>query len=317
VDEFQIIRRYFARKVSDSSVIVGIGDDGAVLRPDRGRDLLAVVDTLVAGVHFPVSLPAEDIGFRSVAVNLSDIAAMAGRPRWMTLALTMTDGDAQWLDGFARGLFLAADAHKVALVGGDTTAGTETAISIQLLGDIEPGKGLTRSGASAGDGIYVTGTIGDAAAGLAVLESGVPVNAVASFVVQRFCRPQARIEIGAALAAHASAAIDISDGLFNDIEKLLQASAVAGRIELDDIPLSAPLQNLMDHDDALRFALGGGDDYELCFTSAAAEDDLQELAARHGVAITRVGEVAAGSGLSATRSGALYDYHHDGYRHFQ
>ncbi len=317
MDEFQIIRRYFERNTSDESIVTGIGDDGAVLRPTPGRDLLSVVDTLVADVHFPVSLPAEDIGFRCVAVNLSDIAAMAGRPRWMTLALTMTDSDASWLDGFARGLFLAADEHNVVLVGGDTTAGKETAISIQVIGDVEPDKVLTRHGASAGDGIYVTGSIGDASAGLAFLQSGVAINQEAEYLVHRFCHPDARIAVGAAIATHATAAIDLSDGLFTDVEKLLAASAVSGLIELEDIPVSKQMQSLMERDDALRFALGGGDDYELCFTSASPAAELQNIADRHGVAITKIGVVAKGSGLRCTRDGANYDYHHEGYKHFR
>lgn len=317
MDEFQIIRRYFERNVSDKDIVVGIGDDAAVLRPSADRDLLTVVDTLVAGVHYPESLAVEDIGFRCVAVNLSDIAAMGGRPRWMTLALTMTDSDAAWLDGFARGLFLAADAHNVALVGGDTTAGNETAISIQVIGDVEPDKYLTRSAAGVDQGIYVTGTIGDASAGLAFLQSGVAINDDAKYLVDRFSRPEARVAIGQAIAPHASAAIDLSDGLFTDIEKLLFASGVAGSFELDYIPVSQELTSLMESDDALRFALGGGDDYELCFTSNSPEADLQKIAVEHGVPITKIGETEKGSGLRCTRGGTNYDYHHDGYKHFR
>jgi thiamine-monophosphate kinase len=317
VDEFQIIRRYFARDAQDSSVLVGIGDDGAVLRPAKDRHLLCVVDTLVADVHFPASLAAEDVGYRSVAVNLSDIAAMAGRPRWMTLALTMSESDPDWLEHFARGLFLAADEYKVALVGGDTTAGSETVISVQLIGDVEPDRALTRSGARAGDNIYVTGTIGDAAAGLAFLQSGVPITADTRYLQRRFCRPAARIGIATELAALASAAIDLSDGLFTDVEKLLLASAAGGTIELADIPVSQQLRNQTDEEDTLRFALGGGDDYELCFTSSAPAGDLHWIADKHGVAIRRIGTVDSGDGLRCTRNGVAYDYHDDGYRHFR
>lgn len=316
MDEFQIIRRYFERATSDENVIIGIGDDAAVLRPAAGRELLLVVDTLVAGVHFPEDLTAEDIGFRCVAVNLSDIAAMGGRPRWMTLALTMPQSDTHWLEGFARGLFLAADQYDVTLVGGDTTAGNELVVSIQIVGDVLPASALTRNGAVPGDGIYVSGSIGDASAGLAFLQSGVAVNDDAEFLVQRFCRPDARVEFGAAIAPLASAGIDLSDGLFTDVEKLLAASAVAGVIELNDIPTSRQLQAVMETDDALRFALGGGDDYELCFTSSASLGELQAAAAGCDVAVTRIGEVSAGEGLRCNLNGADYDYHHKGYRHF-
>ncbi len=320
MDEFEIIRRYFERAVSDESIRVGIGDDGAVLRPDPNRDLVTVIDTLVSDVHFPHSLPPADIGYRSVAVNLSDIAAMAGRPRWMVLALTLSDSDPLWLASFSSGLFAAAEEFDLALVGGDTTRGQETAISIQVLGDVEVDKVLTRSGAKAGDSIYVTGTPGDASAGLAALQSGAPRNRDVDYIINRFARPTARVPIGQAIAEHASAAIDLSDGLFTDIEKLLTASAVSGSIELSELPLSSQLIRLMDEDDALRLALGGGDDYELCFTSAAGAEVFQDIADQHEVLITCIGRVNEGSesknALLCTRNGAEYEYHHDGYRHF-
>ena len=320
MDEFEIIRRYFERAVSDESIRVGIGDDGAVLRPDPNRDLITVIDTLVSNVHFPRSLSPADIGYRSVAVNLSDIAAMAGRPRWMLLALTLSDSDPLWLASFSSGLFAAAEEFDLALVGGDTTRGQETAISIQVLGDVEVDKVLTRSGAKAGDSIYVTGTPGDASAGLAALQSGTPRNRDVDYLINRFARPTARVAIGQAIAEHASAAIDLSDGLFTDVEKLLTASAVSGSIELSELPLSSQLIRLMDEDDALRLALGGGDDYELCFTSAAGAEVFQDIADQHEVLITCIGRVNEGSesknALLCTKSGAEYEYHHDGYRHF-
>jgi thiamine-monophosphate kinase len=279
VDEFEIIRRYFQRETSDKDIRVGIGDDGAVLIPSPDRDLISVVDTLVSGIHFPETLAPEDIGYRAVAVNLSDVAAMGARPRWMTLALTLASSEPAWLDGFARGLFEAADEQQLALVGGDTTRGTETVISVQIIADIDPGKAMTRDGAQPGDAIYVTGTVGDAAAGLSILQSGLPGSDDVDYLIGRF-------------------------------------SSVAGSIELADIPLSAHLTNLMDEDDALRFALGGGDDYELCFAASATEDKIGEISERTGIAITRIGQVAKGSGLQCTRNGNEYDYQDTGYRHF-
>jgi thiamine-monophosphate kinase len=293
-----------------------IGDDGAVLTPSPDRDLISVVDTLVSGIHFPETLAPEDIGYRAVAVNLSDVAAMGARPRWMTLALTLASSEPAWLDGFARGLFEAADEHQLALVGGDTTRGTETVISVQIIADIDPGKAMTRDGAQPGDAIYVTGTVGDAAAGLSILQSGLPGSDDVDYLLSRFRKPAARVEVGAAIAALAHAAIDLSDGLYTDLEKLLVASAAAGSIEVADLPLSAQLQNLMEEDDALRFALGGGDDYELCFTTNAAEDKIGDISARTGVDITRIGQVAEGSGLQCTRNGDEYEYQDTGYRHF-
>jgi thiamine-monophosphate kinase len=234
----------------------------------------------------------------------------------MTLALTLASSEPAWLDGFARGLFEAADEQQLALVGGDTTRGTETVISVQIIADIDPGKAMTRDGAQPGDAIYVTGTVGDAAAGLSILQSGLPGSDDVDYLIGRFMRPAARVEVGAVISDFAHATIDLSDGLYTDLEKLLVASSVAGSIELADIPLSAHLTNLMDEDDALRFALGGGDDYELCFAASATEDKIGEISERTGIAITRIGQVAKGSGLQCTRNGNEYDYQDTGYRHF-
>ncbi len=316
MDEFEIIRRYFKRESSDKDIRVGVGDDGAVLIPSQDRDLISVVDTLVSGIHFPETLAPEDIGYRAVAVNLSDVAAMGARPRWMTLALTLANSEPVWLDGFARGLFAAADEHELALVGGDTTRGTETVISVQISADVDPGKVMTRAGAQPGDAIYVSGTVGDAAAGLSILQSGLPESDDVDFLLRRFTRPAARIGLGAAISNVAHAAIDLSDGLYTDLQKLLMASGVAGSLELSDIPLSSELVNLMDEEDALRFALGGGDDYELCFTASAAEDKIREIGESAGVAVTRIGLVGEGGGLECTRNGDEYDYQDTGYRHF-
>lgn len=315
MDEFEIIRRYFARESSGEGIRVGIGDDGAVLIPAHDRDLISVVDTLVSGIHYPETLAPVDIGYRAVAVNLSDVAAMGARPRWMTLALTLVNAERAWLDGFARGLFEAADEHALALVGGDTTRGEQTVISVQIIADVDPGKAMLRTGAEEGDAIYVTGTVGDAAAGLSILQSGLPGSDDVDYLIRQFTRPVARIEAGAAIASIAHAAIDLSDGLYTDLDKLLAASGVAGSLELADIPLSSQLTNLMDEDDALRFALSGGDDYELCFTASAAEDEIAAIRESTGVAITRLGQVLKGSGLKCTRNGDQFDYQDAGYRH--
>lgn len=316
MDEFEIIRRFFERESSDKDIRISIGDDGAVLVPSADRDLISVVDTLVSGIHFPETLNAADVGYRAVVVNLSDVAAMGARPRWMTLALTLDHADPAWLEDFARGLFEAADEHGMALVGGDTTRGSETVISVQIIADIDPGKALTRAGAKPGDAIYVTGTIGDAAAGLSILQSGMPDNEDVNYLVQRFARPVARVDVGEAITEFAHAAIDLSDGLYSDLDKLLAASGVAGSLELDEIPMSSQLTRLMSADDALRFALGGGDDYELCFTADVTDERIHELAEGVGVGVTRIGRIQAGSGLRCLRDGKAVDYQDPGYRHF-
>lgn len=316
MDEFEIIRRYFTRESSRTDVRIGIGDDGAVLVPAAGRELVAVVDTLVYGIHYPETLGPADVGYRAAIVNLSDIAAMAARPRWMTLALTLARAEPGWLEAFAQGLFEAAENYETALVGGDTTRGSDTVVSVQIIGDVEPGKALTRAGAKPGDSVYVTGSVGDAAAGLSILQSGLPQSDDADYLVRRFTRPDARIVAGEAIAPFASAAIDLSDGLYSDVSKLLTASAVGGSLEVTDLPLSPQIVRLMDEGDAMGFALGGGDDYELCFTASGAEERIAEVAERTGVAITRIGQVEKGDGLRCFRGGEPYDYEDRGYRHF-
>jgi thiamine-monophosphate kinase len=306
MDEFELIERFFKRRVSEPGVVVGIGDDGAVLQPAPGLEQVQVIDTLVEGVHFPVDANAEDIGYRVVAVNLSDIAAMGARPRWMTLALTLPPRDARWLDGFASGLFAAAGEFDVALVGGDTTSGDAVVATVHVTGEVEAGKALLRSGARIGDTVFVTGTFGDAAAGLELLRRGKPD----SFLSNRFLRPRARIETGYQLAGRASAAIDVSDGLIGDLKKLLDASGVGSELDIECVPLSDAMKTHFGESDRTRFALNGGDDYELCFT---AEPDHVE-----GITdVTPIGKITREPGLTCRMNGVVVDWDDSGYRHFQ
>jgi thiamine-monophosphate kinase len=319
VDEFELIRRFFLTQEKGEGVLLGIGDDGAVVTPAHDRSLVAVVDTLIEGVHYPLNFPASDVGFRAVAVNLSDIAAMGATPKWMTLALTLAEADESWLTGFAAGLFEAAREYDVALIGGDTTRGAQTVISVQLLGDVASNAILTRAGARPGDGIYVTGTVGDAAGGLALLKAsaGLELDSDGEHLVQRFSRPAARVAFGASIAGRATAAIDLSDGLGTDLGKLLCASAVAGTIDLGLLPVSVHLCRKFGRGQAVDFALDGGDDYELCFTAKPADHArIRELAARERVTITRIGAVERGVGLYCVRDGATVPYQDRGYSHF-
>lgn len=308
MDEFDLIQTYFVRQGEAPGVETGIGDDGAIMQPDPGRDLIAVMDTLVQDVHFPVATDPFDIAFRAVAVNLSDVAAMGGRPRWMTLALTLPSAQTDWLARFAEGLHAAAGEFGVTLVGGDTTTGKSLVVTIQIVADAEPGTAIKRSTAKVGDAIYVTGTVGDAAAGLELISAGTPHPELSS----RFLRPNARVDYGQKLAGVASAAIDVSDGLFADLSKLLAASNVGGVLQLESLPLSAPLQQLFDKAAQRRLALSGGDDYELVFT-AAADVGLPDCDLR----VTRVGTVVAGGGLVCQLDGELVPYSDSGYRHFE
>lgn len=308
VDEFELIQTYFVSADEGSGVVTGIGDDGAVLQPELGREIVTVVDTLVGGTHFPDVTDAGDIGYRAVAVNLSDIAAMGARPRWMTLALTLPNADAGWVGRFAEGMRAAAAPHDVALVGGDTTSGDCLVVSVQITGDVEAGCALHRSGACVDDTIFVTGTFGDAAAGLGLLAAGTPN----SYLSSRFLRPVARVEYGQQLVGCATAVIDVSDGLIGDLQKLLSASGVGGVIDLEKVPVSSELQAAFAPDEQRRFALSGGDDYELCFTAAA-----KNVPAAAGIAVTAIGTITREAGLVCRDHGAVVPYHDSGYRHFR
>lgn len=317
MDEFEIIRRYFTPDKTGKHVIVGVGDDGAVMRLKPGRDLVTVVDTLVAGVHFPDCLAAEDIGFRAVAVNVSDMAAMGAWPRWMTIALTLEGVVPDWLAGFANGIRLAGDRYGVDIVGGDMTRGTETVITVQVSGDVKRGWAMTRNGASAGDSIYISGYPGDAAAGLSILLGSRPADGTRArndYLIRRFANPDARVDLGCAIAGTASAAIDLSDGLYADLGKMLDASGVSGVLDVDRIPLSPEILRIMNATDALNLALGGGDDYELCFTSS--DSSVVEVGARLDIPVTKIGKVKEGSGVMCKKDGESFRFEQAGYRHF-
>jgi thiamine-monophosphate kinase len=310
MDEFELIRRYFDRRNAASGVVVGIGDDGAVLEPTPDKQQVQVIDTLVEGVHFPAGTHPADIGYRVVAVNLSDVAAMGAKPRWMTLALTLAGANEQWLQLFSRGLFEAADQFDVTLVGGDTTSGTVITVTVTVIAEVEKGGALLRSGAKAGDGIYVTGTPGDAAAGLQLLKQG----EASGDLQQRFLRPTAHLEVGNMLVGKASAAIDVSDGLVGDLRKLLSASGVGGEIDIGKLPISGALLDYAGAEAASRFALTGGDDYELCFTAA---DDLIIDKIGDIARVTRIGQVLDILQLNCKLDGDIVEIDDSGYRHFQ
>lgn len=319
MDEFELIRRYFVRQDGTGDVVVGIGDDGAVLSPTEGKALVSVVDTLVESVHWPPELEPADVGFRAVAVNVSDVAVMGGRPRWMTLALTLTTAADEWLAEFARGLFEAADRHATSLVGGDVTRGDQVVVTVQVTGEVDPERVLRRSGAQPGHAIYVTGTFGDAAAGLKLLRdpSIEARREDRDFLVRRFARPDVRVGFAVAVASLAGSAIDVSDGLFGDLEKLLAASGAGGRVDVAALPRSAALTDVFGEEAAERLALAGGDDYELCFTADPAhEAAILDVAQQNEVAVTRIGEVTPGSGLALARHGDDIDFSDPGYRHF-
>lgn len=319
LSERALIERFFrdcgARR---SDVRVGIGDDAALLEPPAGMQLVAKVDTLVSGIHFLPDASPRAIGHRALAVNLSDMAAMGARPAWALLALTLPRAEEAWLGEFAAGFGSLARQHDVALVGGDTTSGP-LCVSVQLLGYVEPGKALLRSGAKGGDVLFVSGTPGDAGAGLIVERGELPASDArhAAYLRERFLFPTPRVELGLRLSAHASACIDVSDGLLGDAGKLATASGCGVEIDYDALPLSAALVGAVGNDRAHELALTGGDDYELCFTVPPSRlADLQRETPSEAWNYRRIGIVREAPGAVVTRKGTVMEFSHSGFEHF-
>jgi len=301
MDEFALIARFFRRVARDPAVRVGIGDDGAVVAPAPGCDLVFSVDMLVEGRHFLADVAPATLGHKALAVNLSDMAAMGARPRWALLAGALPDFDERWLSEFTGGLFALADRFDVALIGGDTTRGPRN-FCLTIIGEVPAGTALTRGGARVDDDIYVSGTLGDAALALAVLQ-GRATLAGTDFAAARarLETPEPRVALGERLRGTASAAIDISDGLTGDLAHILERSGVGAAIEMARIPRTPPLAALVEGNGrelGLACLLAGGDDYELCFTAAAsARDAIATIAHDVGVPLARIGSVTARTGL--------------------
>jgi len=318
VNEFELIYDLIAPAAgSRTDVLLGIGDDGALLAPPPGEALVVVADTLVVDCHFPADMDAADVGWRAAAANLSDLAAMGATPRWATLALTLPDVDEAWLRGFVTGLAAALDLANVALVGGDTTRGPLT-VTVQAMGTVPPAQALTRHGAKAGDLVFVSGTPGDAAGGLALWGQR-REDAAAVELLRRFRRPTPRLALGCALRGLASACIDVSDGLLADLGHVARGSGVGLRLEAARLPLSPALVTVFDAATALRYAATGGDDYELAFTvPAALADDVAGLASQLDCSLGCIGEVTAAAEVRLLDAGGGEDLSFDraGYSHF-
>lgn len=315
--EFELISRFFAKRGHGLGVSLGIGDDAAVLELPADSDLVAAVDTIVCGKHFLEDADPRSVGHRALAVNLSDMAAMGATPAWATLALTVPAADADWLQRFADGLLDLADAHGVALVGGDTTRGPLT-VSVQILGHVPHGTALRRSGGNAGDILAISGTLGDAGAGLALLKSPpAQLSPDANALIRRFDYPTPRVQLGLAARGMASAAMDLSDGLVGDLPKLALASGLAAHVEIERLPLSAPMRNLLNADQALDWALAAGDDYELLLAVAPNRfAELKAAADQLNLTLTAIGELRAGSGVTWSLHGCKFVPRVLGYDHF-
>jgi thiamine-monophosphate kinase len=319
LSEFDLIERFFSHcGAPRTDVVLGVGDDAAVLECPPGFQLVAAIDSLVEEVHFPAGSPARSIGHRALAVNLSDLAAMGAQPAWALLALALPRADEAWLAEFTAGLDALARRHGVALVGGDTTGG-KLCITVQILGFVPGGTALRRSGGQAGDAVFVSGTPGDSAAGLMLEQSRLQIGdaAQAQYLLDRFRYPTPRIALGLALRGQASACIDVSDGLLGDCGRLAEASGCGVRLDYESIPVSAALRSAVGEARARELALTGGEDYELCFTvpgGRLGEFAVQCPAAEFGW--TRIGTLTAQPGASVWRANSVMQVSHRGFDHF-
>lgn len=313
--EFQLINQYFKQRGSHQGVTLGIGDDAALLNIPHGEMLVATTDTFIAGRHFPEHTHPFAIGHKALAVNLSDLAAMGATPRWVLLAVTLPKAEAFFLQEFANGIFNLANQYKVAVVGGDTTKGA-LSITITALGTVPTGQAIRRDGAKVGDGIYVSGTVGDAGLGLQLALNQYKAKNLTD-EQQAYCRarldyPQPRIILGLALRSLATACLDISDGLAQDLGHILQASHVGAELYLEQLPLS-PTLSVLPIEQALTLALNSGDDYELCFT---LPDDKAIEIVNAGVPIKRIGRIVADVGVKMSYQGQAMTINQQGYQHF-
>ncbi len=312
--EFDLIQKYFTWDNAPNDVVIAVGDDAAVLDIPTGKQLVTSIDTLISGVHFPENTPAISIGHKALAANLSDLAAMGANPKWFTLALTLPEIDENWLEGFSKGLKALAQRHDCFLIGGDTTRGP-LSISIQVMGVVDTNKALLRSGAKVGDKIYVTGTLGDAAAGLqSVLQTLVLSDKDREFCQNQLNNPSPRLDESKIIQRYASACIDVSDGLLQDLSHILKASKVGAELNVPALPLSSALHSL-DNVVAIYFALTGGDDYELLFTVPAKHED--EFLIDNKGSATCIGIITEHSNKMTDESGNdLSNLNNKGYNHF-
>ncbi|MDY2948056.1 MAG: thiamine-phosphate kinase [Mannheimia varigena] len=307
--EFDIIDRYFnaSQRPPRKDVLLSIGDDCAVTSLKPNQQLAITTDTLVCGTHFLPTISPADLAYKSVAVNLSDLASMGAEPAWISLALTLPEIDHDWLAEFSEHFFDILDHYNVDLIGGDTTKG-HLSLTLTAQGIVPQDKGLFRHNAKVGDWIYISGTLGDSAAGLQLLlkqkTDNFNWNKDESYLIQRHLRPTPRVLLGLTIASIANAAIDVSDGLLSDLGHILKRSNCGAVLNLDDLPLSESLLNCYSKEEAEHFALSGGEDYELCFTvHNDNKHKLEKALANIGVSYTCIGQIrSAKEGLTVLRN---------------
>ncbi len=317
--EFNLINKYFKSPSNRKEVLLGIGDDCAIVSVPKDKQLAITTDTLVDGVHFPSGTSPEDIACKAVAVNLSDLAAMGAEPAWLTLALSLPRVDESWIQSFSDSFRKTAEKYHVQLIGGDTTQGP-LSMTVQAMGFVEPDSIMRRDGARPGDAVYVSGTLGDAAAGLRILQQGQSVDTNSAWLVNRLNRPQARVALGLKASSYCKCAIDLSDGLAADLGHVLEASHCGATVNVDSIPLSHQLvEYSTDRNDVdWEMVLSGGDDYELCLVvSAENENRLMQTASELSLPLTRIGVIEAHNSLNIVdNTGAKYLLDRGGYEHF-
>ncbi len=319
--EFDLIRRHFTHAVSRTAL--GVGDDAALIKADNGQLLAVSADMLVAGRHFFRDADPEAVGHKALAVNLSDMAAMGATPRWATMGIALPKADARWVAAFAKGFMALARKHGVDLIGGDTTRGPLN-ICVQIIGEVPARQALRRDGAKAGDDIWVSGTLGDAALAVAAKTRRIKLKpAELRQVIRRLDQPTPRIALGLALRGVARSAIDVSDGLVADLGHVCERSRVAAVLEFERLPMSALLRRHLRSPVAQSALLAGGDDYELCFTAAPVKRTLVERAAlRARVRVTRIGRaIRAPAGVCSVvvvdRDGLPLTLKQKGFDHFK
>ena len=318
--EFSLIEKFFCFDDKRDDVTLGVGDDCALLNPPRDQQLAVTVDTLVSGVHFPESTSPENIAYKSLAVSLSDLAAMGAKPAWATLALTLPESSESWLAAFSNSFKKTLDDYGLSLIGGDTTQGP-LSITVQLTGFVDPEKAMRRDAAKVGDKIYVTGHLGDAALGLNLLDvHELHDPTIRQSSIKKLNRPVPRVEFAQKAVEHCACAIDISDGLLSDLGHILKASSCGAKVYFDQLPTSQKFQECSGYLDLdyKQMLLAGGDDYELCLVCAADnEEALFAIAESEGLLLTHIGEIDASAELSVINdSGDLIELNSSGYEHF-
>jgi thiamine-monophosphate kinase len=317
--EFELIKQYFQSLTDlDSSIQCGIGDDAAIVKIPQGMDVVLSMDTLLESTHFPAETDPFDIGYKALAVNLSDMAAMGAVPKWVLLSISLPENDETWLKEFASGFLELAKQHSVSLIGGDMSRGP-LSITLQIQGLVPTDTALKRDGAQKGDLIYVTGSLGDAGVGLDIIQGKLSIgNEYEAFFLNSLNRPEISIEAGLRVKQIANSAIDISDGLIADLGHILDASHVGAEIEVKKIPLSETMQRCIDETTAWDYALTSGDDYKLCFTASAAQHELIINTFREiNIPVSCIGKIKGEAGLQLKiPEGTCFDPSGKSFEHF-